>query len=200
MQYEIDVTKEDLKFVNTVVVNKGYRSSLENVRIRKIGGDLVFETSDTHVLIRKSFPIKGINFDNEEFDLQFKPEFFKRLIYLCKQKEIINITVDVGTLEICGKSTYCSIVSQAIAADGDYPNTDKVFPEDDGDVDIIFKKEVLERLMNSLPNDEQFLKFSFQTSAEPWREPSVVRTGKNTSEWSKDRNLIMGVRPDGNQW
>jgi hypothetical protein len=200
MRYTIEILKDDLKFINAVVV-KSYGYGVENIRVRYQEGTLLFEATDTHMLLRRRFEAeKERETDPDpDRDLLFSPEFFKRLIYLCKQKEIINITVDFEKLKITGKTLFCEITSHHVA-EARYPNTDGVFPVEDGDIEIVFRKEILEKFLNSLPTSEPFIKMSFRKSDEPWNEPIVVRTSVSTKEWTEERNLIMGVKPNVKQW
>lgn len=201
MKYDIQVTKEDLKFINAVAV-KSYGYGIENVRIRNIDShNLLFEATDSHILIQKKFSIIEPTEDesHEVYDMKINPEFFKRLIYLCKQKEIINITVDFGEKVIRGETLLCTITSQHVT-ERKYPDTDAAYPEEDGVHEMIFKKEILEKFLNSVSNADQYLKFSFVDGEDPWARPIVVRSSYKAGDWSEERNLIMGVRPNGKQW
>lgn len=193
MKCEINVTKDDLKFANIVQKNNlGY--SCGCIHVVKKENEILFEGTDLHILVRMSFPIAETTGEEVRRNLKFSPEFFKRVVFLCKQKEVIKITVDFENRKITGETSICTITSDHIVTCGDFPNTDEVFQDKEISDYIVFKKENLERFLNSIPNSHEYVKFNIpcdHNAALGLKSPIEIKSSKKIDDWTRGPNLII---------
>jgi len=184
-------TKEDFRFINAVSI-KDYGYGLENVRARIKDNKILFEATDSNILVRKSFEFSSDKKIETEIDLYFNPEFFKRLIYLCKQKELIDIEINFEKKTITSKTLMCTITSEHVV-NIKYPHTDNCYVSDDKyDFSFMFKKHTLEKMLNSISNTDEHIKFEFSTK-ESENIPAVVKASKDGRRFNDDKSLIMGA-------
>lgn len=196
MKISFTATKDDFRFINGTARGQ-VRYALDKVQARLIGSEnerkILFEASDTFILVRKSFDLEATEDEDDSTHnkLLFDPDFFKRLTYLCKQKELIEVIIDFSEKTIEGKTLYCSMKSEHIT-DMNFPNTDSAFPRTEDYKYVVLRKDVLEHLLNSLPNGEQFLKVRLvNESTQRFKQPLVIQTGRDGSVYNEDINAIM---------
>ena len=181
----VEVSRDDLSVIHGVgEVDGSWTDSLNQVHIWTSGISLVLETTDTHTLVRKTFHLDERVITGE---MLVSAKFFKRIMYMSRSKDKIELTVDMAKNEISASVLGCTIKTTG-DTDFNFPKTNHVYPSQKPDLNVIFTKSVLEKLLKSIPKD-QYVRFGIIVD-EP-KSPILVTTGNDTGDMKDEEHLIM---------
>ncbi len=161
MSYTIEVTRDDLCFVNAVQKEKKYGYGLENIRIRLINNKIQFEATDNNIMVQASFDIiqSPLNDVIVSKELMISPEFFRKLTYQCKQKELIVLVIDFENKVVSGSSIFCTVSINHISS---ATTLDTEIHLKDSDTTLTINKKYLEKLLSSLPANTPYVKINLR--------------------------------------